>query len=73
MLSDMSIDYYSRLEQPRGPHPCEQILGALPRGLRLSIWSSTPRNPAASHEKLEVLTVIGGQHLDEAPTADLGD
>ena len=32
VLSDMSIDYYSRLEQPRGPHPSEQILGALPKG-----------------------------------------
>ncbi|MBW6439107.1 helix-turn-helix transcriptional regulator [Actinoplanes hulinensis] len=37
VLSDMSIDYYSRLEQPRGPHPSEQMLGALARGLRLSI------------------------------------
>ncbi|WP_433830771.1 helix-turn-helix domain-containing protein [Actinoplanes sp. CA-015351] len=37
VLSDMSIDYYSRLEQPRGPHPSEQMLGALARGLRLSM------------------------------------
>lgn len=37
VLSDMSIDYYNRLEQPRGPHPSEQMLGALARGLRLSI------------------------------------
>ena len=37
VLSDMSIDYYGRLEQPRGPHPSEQILGALARGLRLSL------------------------------------
>jgi transcriptional regulator with XRE-family HTH domain len=37
VLSDMSIDYYNRLEQPRGPHPSEQILGALARGLRLSL------------------------------------
>jgi transcriptional regulator with XRE-family HTH domain len=37
VLSDMSIDYYSRLEQPHGPHPSEQILGALARGLRLSM------------------------------------
>ncbi|MFD0575873.1 helix-turn-helix transcriptional regulator [Dactylosporangium darangshiense] len=37
VLCDMSIDYYSRLEQPRGPHPSEQILGALARGLRLSM------------------------------------
>ncbi|WP_328473614.1 helix-turn-helix transcriptional regulator [Actinoplanes sp. NBC_00393] len=37
VLSDMSIDYYTRLEQPRGPHPSEQMLGALARGLRLSM------------------------------------
>ena len=37
VLSDMSIDYYNRLEQPRGPHPSEQMLGALSRGLRLSM------------------------------------
>ncbi|GAV38485.1 helix-turn-helix transcriptional regulator [Streptomyces acidiscabies] len=35
-LCDMSADYYSRLEQPRGPHPSEQMLAALARGLRLS-------------------------------------
>ncbi|MBM0278160.1 helix-turn-helix transcriptional regulator [Micromonospora tarensis] len=35
-LSGMSTDYYSRLEQQRGPHPSEQMLTALARGLRLS-------------------------------------
>ncbi|MEV7988612.1 helix-turn-helix transcriptional regulator [Micromonospora sp. NPDC085948] len=35
-LSGMSTDYYSRLEQQRGPHPSEQMLAALARGLRLS-------------------------------------
>ncbi|MCI2424177.1 helix-turn-helix transcriptional regulator [Saccharopolyspora sp. K220] len=37
VLSDMSIDYYSRLEQRRGPHPSEQMLASLARGLRLSL------------------------------------
>jgi transcriptional regulator with XRE-family HTH domain len=37
VLCDVSIDYYSRLEQPRGPRPSEQILAALARGLRLSL------------------------------------
>ncbi|MEV0717249.1 helix-turn-helix transcriptional regulator [Asanoa sp. NPDC050611] len=37
VLSDMSIDYYTRLEQPRGPHPSEQMLAAIARGLRLSL------------------------------------
>lgn len=36
-LSLMSTDYYTRLEQQRGPHPSEQMLAALARGLRLSL------------------------------------
>ncbi|MEV4758473.1 helix-turn-helix transcriptional regulator [Micromonospora sp. NPDC049559] len=36
-LSDMSTDYYSRIEQQRGPRPSEQMLGAIARGLRLSL------------------------------------
>lgn len=36
-LSDMSVDYYSRLEQRRGPQPSEQMLAAIARGLRLSL------------------------------------
>jgi transcriptional regulator with XRE-family HTH domain len=36
-LSDMSADYYSRLEQQRGPQPSEQMLSAIARGLRLTI------------------------------------
>ncbi|MFI7455741.1 helix-turn-helix transcriptional regulator [Nonomuraea sp. NPDC049714] len=37
VLSDMSVDYYSRLEQRRGPHPSEQMLASLAGGLRLSL------------------------------------
>ncbi|HEY0815716.1 MAG TPA: helix-turn-helix transcriptional regulator [Pseudonocardia sp.] len=36
-LSGMSTDYYGRIEQQRGPHPSEQMLAALARGLRLSL------------------------------------
>lgn len=36
-LSDMSVDYYSRLEQSRGPQPSEQMLAAIARGLRLTV------------------------------------
>ncbi|MDG4781825.1 helix-turn-helix transcriptional regulator [Micromonospora sp. WMMD961] len=32
----MSVDYYTRLEQARGPHPSPRILDALTRALRLS-------------------------------------
>jgi transcriptional regulator with XRE-family HTH domain len=36
-LSGMSADYYGRLEQQRGPQPSEQMLGAIARGLRLTL------------------------------------
>ncbi|MGK5740617.1 helix-turn-helix transcriptional regulator [Micromonospora sp. URMC 103] len=36
-LSGMSTDYYSRIEQQRGPHPSEQMLAAIARGLRLTV------------------------------------
>ncbi|MFD0536543.1 helix-turn-helix domain-containing protein [Actinomadura luteofluorescens] len=35
-LAGMSVDYYIRLEQGRGPRPSRQILGALARALRLT-------------------------------------
>lgn len=36
-LSHMSTDYYSRLEQERGPHPSEQMLASIAQGLHLSL------------------------------------
>ncbi|WP_426513538.1 helix-turn-helix transcriptional regulator [Dactylosporangium sp. McL0621] len=36
VLAGMSADYYSRLEQQRGPMPSEQMLAALARGMKLS-------------------------------------
>jgi transcriptional regulator with XRE-family HTH domain len=36
LLAHMSTDYYTRLEQQRGPQPSESMLGAIARGLRLS-------------------------------------
>lgn len=35
-LAGMSVDYYIRLEQARGPRPSRQVLAALSRALRLS-------------------------------------
>ncbi|MFI6386788.1 helix-turn-helix transcriptional regulator [Nonomuraea sp. NPDC050547] len=35
-LAGMSIDYYIRLEQARGPHPSRQVLNALARALMLN-------------------------------------
>ncbi|MDG4820526.1 helix-turn-helix transcriptional regulator [Asanoa sp. WMMD1127] len=34
--SGVSTDYYSRIEQQRGPHPSRQVLGAIAAGLRLT-------------------------------------
>src|SRR5918996_2579454 len=36
-LASMSTDYYSRLEQQRGPRPSTSMLASLARGLRLSL------------------------------------
>ena len=36
-LCGMSVDYYSRLEQQRGPQPSEAMLAAIAHGLRLSL------------------------------------
>lgn len=37
MLAGMSADYYSRLEQQRGPHPSDQMLAAIAQALHLSL------------------------------------
>jgi transcriptional regulator with XRE-family HTH domain len=37
VLAGMSTDYYSRLEQQRGPQPSEQMIAAIARGLHLSL------------------------------------
>ncbi|MDX6354915.1 MAG: hypothetical protein QOF98_1818 [Streptomyces sp.] len=37
VLSNMSTDYYSRIEQRRGPRPSEQMLAAIADGLHLSL------------------------------------
>ncbi|MEE3852916.1 helix-turn-helix transcriptional regulator [Gordonia sp. LSe1-13] len=50
MLVGMSTDYYTRLEQRRGPHPSEQMLAALARGLHLSL------------DERDHLFRLGGQH-----------
>ncbi|WP_029433092.1 helix-turn-helix transcriptional regulator [Blastococcus sp. URHD0036] len=36
-LATMSTDYYTRLEQQRGPQPSEQMLSAIARALRLTL------------------------------------
>ena len=36
MAAGVSVDYYTRLEQARGPSPSRQVLAALARALRLT-------------------------------------
>lgn len=36
-LCDMSADYLARLERGTGPHPSEQLLAAIARGMRLTL------------------------------------
>jgi len=67
-LSGISADYYTRLEQTRGPHPSEQVLTALARALRLSqderdhvFWLAERRPPLrgrSTHVRPGLLSLI---------------
>ncbi|MGC4755928.1 helix-turn-helix domain-containing protein [Micromonospora trifolii] len=63
-LAGMSIDYYIRLEQGRGPHPSRQVLAAMARALLLSrdereyLFRITGENPLPA----------GGPSRDRRPT-----
>lgn len=37
LLSNMSVDYYARLERERGPQPSDQMLASIAQGLRLTL------------------------------------
>ncbi|TBN58333.1 XRE family transcriptional regulator [Glaciihabitans arcticus] len=60
-LAYMSTDYYSRLEQERGPQPSEQMVAAIAQGLHLSreerdhLFRLAGHNPPA--------TGAGGDHI----------
>ncbi|MBL0884781.1 helix-turn-helix transcriptional regulator [Myceligenerans indicum] len=75
-LTGMSVDYYVRLEQQRGPQPSEQMLAALGRALRLSTderdhlyrlaGHNVPRrNPADTHVAPALLRVL--DRLEDTP------
>jgi transcriptional regulator with XRE-family HTH domain len=75
-LASMSTDYYTRLEQQRGPQPSEQMLAALARALRLTgdqrdylfrvAGRGAPaRVPAAAHVAPALLRVL--DRLDDTP------
>ncbi|WP_329299565.1 helix-turn-helix transcriptional regulator [Streptomyces sp. NBC_00659] len=84
-LTGMSVDYYTRLEQARGPHPSRQMLGALARALRLTgderdhlfhlAGEEPPRATSASaHVRPGLLLIL--DRLHDAPAmvmTDYGD
>ncbi|MEV4253301.1 helix-turn-helix transcriptional regulator [Spirillospora sp. NPDC049652] len=60
-LAGISVDYYTRMEQARGPHPSRQVLAALARALRLAdderthlyhLADEQPRPPAGPPQEV---------------------
>ncbi|MGP3948629.1 helix-turn-helix transcriptional regulator [Streptomyces sp. 7N604] len=81
-LAGMSTDYYTRLEQGRGPRPSRQMLSALARGLRLTederdrlfllAGEEPPRDRrAGGHIRPGLLLVL--DRLDDTPAQVVGD
>jgi transcriptional regulator with XRE-family HTH domain len=81
-LAVMSTDYYTRLEQQRGPQPSEQMLASLARALRLSaderdyLFRVAGHNPpapaaAAAHVAPALLRVL--DRLDDSPAMILSN
>ncbi|MCT2582157.1 helix-turn-helix transcriptional regulator [Actinophytocola gossypii] len=75
-LTGMSVDYYVRLEQQRGPQPSEQMLASLARALRLTAderdhlyrlaGHNVPRRtPADAHVAPALLRVL--DRLEDSP------
>ena len=81
-LANMSADYYTRLEQQRGPQPSEQMLSSLARALRLSaderdyLFRAAGHNPpdrlsGAAHVAPALLRVL--DRLDDSPALILSN
>ena len=81
-LAAMSTDYYTRLEQQRGPQPSEQMLASLARALRLTgderdylfqIAGHNPPTPAtaATHVAPALLRVL--DRLSDTPALILSN
>ncbi|MEV0633738.1 helix-turn-helix transcriptional regulator [Streptomyces sp. NPDC050619] len=81
-LAGMSVDYYTRLEQSRGPRPSRQMLGALARALRLTgderdhlfhlVGEEPPRDGGASgHVRPGLLLIL--DRLYDVPAQVLND
>ena len=61
-LAHISTQYYTRLEQARGPHPSRHVLAALGRALRLN-----------DAERAHLYTLGGQQAEPPGPSADVPD
>ncbi|GAB1339836.1 helix-turn-helix transcriptional regulator [Streptomyces sp. E-15] len=84
-LAGMSVDYYTRLEQSRGPRPSRQMLTALARALRLTederdhLFHLTGREPprreaTSAHVRPGLLLVLDRLHDTPAMVAtDCGE
>ncbi|MBS2538584.1 helix-turn-helix domain-containing protein [Catenulispora sp. NF23] len=83
MLAGMSVDYYTRLEQARGPQPSAQVLGALSRALRLTrdehdhlfhlsgVMPEDERRAPTEHVRPGVLHLL--DKLDDTPALVVSD
>jgi transcriptional regulator with XRE-family HTH domain len=63
-LAAMSVDYYTRLEQQRGPQPSDQMLASLARALRLTDDERDYLYRMAGHNAPDRLA--GGAHVSPA-------
>lgn len=81
-LCGMSTDYYSRMEQQRGPQPSEPMLAAMARGLHLSLderdhlfrmaGHNTPnRSLRTDHVSPGLMRILG--RLDDTPAQVMTD
>ncbi|MBT1621285.1 helix-turn-helix transcriptional regulator [Curtobacterium flaccumfaciens pv. oortii] len=61
LLSNMSVDYYARLERERGPQPSDQMLASIAQGLRLTIAERDHLFRLAGHEPPAAAS--GGDHV----------
>ncbi|MGL4174506.1 MAG: helix-turn-helix transcriptional regulator [Dermatophilaceae bacterium] len=80
-LAGMSADYVGRIEQQRGPHPSEAMLGALAQGLRLSLderdhlfqlGGFAPPSRAGRHQHVDAGLMRILDRLDDTPAMVLG-
>ncbi|MGL5851702.1 MAG: helix-turn-helix transcriptional regulator, partial [Phycicoccus sp.] len=80
-LAGMSADYVGRIEQQRGPHPSEPMLGALARGLRLTLddrdhlfrlGGFAPPSRAGRHQHVDAGLMRILDRLDDTPAMVLG-